>query len=77
MRRLVALALFALAACGDQQMLTPRMGAALPPKPDTAPVALNSDQLLNESASERPGRSDELLIRSQVRRDDTFDLPPQ
>jgi hypothetical protein len=77
MKRLAILALFGLAACGDQQMLTPRPGQHLPVKPQTAPVTPNADQLLATSARERPGRSDELLIRSQVRRDDKFDLPPQ
>ncbi len=77
MKRLLLLALLPLAGCGDQQMLTPRPGAHLPVKPQTAALAPNSDQLLNPTARERPGRSDELLIRSQVRRDDRFDLPPQ
>ena len=66
-----------LAACGDQQMLTPRPGAHLPVRPATAALTPTSDQLLAPTARERPGRSDELLIRSQVRRDDHFDLPPQ
>jgi len=77
MKRLAALPLLALAACGDQQMLTPRPGQHLPVKPETAAVTPNADQLLQPSARQRPGRSDELLIRSQIRRDDKFDLPPQ
>lgn len=70
-------ALLLLAACGDQQALTPRAGASLPPKPATALARPDGEQLLTPTAPERPGRSDELLIRSQVRRDDKFDLPPQ
>lgn len=66
-----------LAACGDQQALTPRAGHSLPPKPATAAVQPTVDQLLAPTAQQRPGRSDELLVRSQARRDDMFDLPPQ
>ena len=79
MRRILlgAAGLFGLAACGDQQALTARPGVSLPPKPATAPTQPTPDQLLAPTAPERPGRSDELLIRSQVRRDDKFDLPPR
>lgn len=69
--------LFLLAACGDEQMLTPARGASLPIKPLTAATQPDADHLLLPTAQARPGRSDELLIRSQVRRDDHFDLPPQ
>lgn len=66
-----------LAGCGDRQMLTPKPGASLPPKPATTALPPNADKLLATTARERPGRSDELLIKSQLRRDDHFDLPPQ
>ena len=69
--------LLLLAACGDEQMLTPAKGASLPPKAATAAAQPNADQLLAPTAQARPGRSDELLIRSQVRPSDHFDLPPQ
>ena len=69
--------LLILGACGDQQALTARPGTKLPPKPATAPTQPTPDQLLAPTAPERPGRSDELLIRSQVRRDDKFDLSPR
>jgi len=76
-RGIAPFALLALAACGDRQALTPRMGASLPPKPATAAVQPTPAQLLVPTAPQRPARSDELIVRSQVRRDDTFDLPPQ
>ena len=79
MRRILlgAAGLLSLAACGDQQALTARPGTRLPPKPATTATQPTPDQLLAPTAPERPGRSDELLVRSQVRRDDKFDLPPQ
>ncbi|HWI86743.1 MAG TPA: hypothetical protein VNT42_10545 [Sphingomonas sp.] len=66
-----------LAGCGNQQTLRPPEGAALPPKPASAPVAPTPAQLLTPSAQTRPGRSDELLTKSQQRADDPFDQPPQ
>jgi len=66
-----------LAACGGQQKLAPRAGTALPPKPATAPATPTPDQLLARSPTVRPGRSDELLTKSQARADDRFDLPPR
>jgi hypothetical protein len=58
--------LLLLAACGDEQGLTPA----------TSPVRPDADALLAPSAHERPVRSDDLLLRSQPRPDDRFDLPP-
>ncbi len=72
---LIGMAL-AVAACGKAGNLEPRTGQSLPPqsygqsKPQTAEV------LLTPSAQSRPGRSDELLRRSERRTDDPFDLPP-
>ena len=74
---IAAIGLAGLSACGDQQALTARPGGHLPAKPATAATQPTPDQLLTPTAPERPGRSDELLIRSQVRRDDKFDLPPR
>lgn len=65
-----------LAACGAEQQLTPKMGAALPVKPATSPTRPDSDALLVAPQTVKPSRSDELLIRSQPRGDDRFDLPP-
>ncbi len=69
-------ALLFLAGCGAVQGLTPAKGASLPVKPATAPAAPTADQLLAELPTVKPGRSDELLTKSQSRRDDRFDLPP-
>jgi multidrug efflux pump subunit AcrA (membrane-fusion protein) len=65
-----------LAGCGGVQALTPAPGNALPVRPVTAPLQPNAQDLLTTSPTTRAARSDELLIRSQPRRDDRFDLPP-
>lgn len=75
-RRLLLLPLL-LAGCGAEQGLTPAKGKALPVKPATAPAMPSADQLLAPQPTVRPGRSDELLTKSQSRRDDRFDLPPR
>ena len=78
MRRAVFLGLcLALAACGNKQNLHPAQGAALPPKPATSPNAPTAAELLQQPSSERPGRSDELLTKSQPRPDDPFNQPPK
>ncbi len=70
------LPVIALAACGKVGDLEPRTGSKPIPtaygkdKPETA------DELVTASAQARPGRSVELLKRSQRREDDPFDLPP-
>lgn len=77
MRRIAIAALvLALAGCGKQEMLHPPVGAALPVKPATAAAQPSVDQLLAPTAQQRPGRSDELLLKSEERPDDRFDLPP-
>jgi predicted small lipoprotein YifL len=78
MRR-IALVLLAtaLAGCGKRQPLVPAVGKALPVKPATAPTQPTSTQLLASPSQMRPGRSDELLTKSQTRPDDHFDLPPR
>lgn len=80
MIRRVALAVLmvgALAGCGKRQPLRPATGMSLPQKPATAPTQPTPEQLLASPAQFRPGRSDELLTKSQVRPDDHFDLPPR
>jgi predicted small lipoprotein YifL len=78
MRRIAIAALcLSLAACGNKQRLHPPANAALPPKPAMAPAAPTADELLKQPAAERPGRSDELLTKSQARPDDPFDQPPK
>jgi hypothetical protein len=69
-------ALLALSACGAMQQLTPAQGAALPIKPATSPTQPSAPDLLTEQTTTKPGRSDELLVKSQARADDRFDLPP-
>ena len=66
-----------LAGCGAERRLRPAAGQALPPKPAMAPTQPSADDLLKQAATARPGRSDELLTRSQPRGEDRFDLPPQ
>lgn len=66
-----------LAACGQKQTLKPPANEPLPPRPATAPTAPTAADLLKTQPSERPGRSDELLTKSQPRQDDPFDQPPR
>ena len=78
MRQVPALtALLALSACGGRQELTPKAGASLPPKAAAATTAPTPDELVKPDDQARPKRSDELLLRSEKRRDDPFDLPPK
>lgn len=66
----------ALAACGGREELQPAQGKALPPAPYGAEAQATPTQLMTPSVQARPERSDELLRRSEERRDDRFDLPP-
>ena len=78
MRRTLILGLgLALAACGQKQNLKPPADTPLPPKPATAPAAPTSEDLLKHQPPERPGRSDELLTKSEPRKDDEFNQPPK
>jgi len=78
MRRTLILGVcLALAACGQKQNLKPPADTPLPPKPATAPAAPTSEDLLKHQPSERPGRSDELLTKSEPRKDDEFNQPPK
>lgn len=75
---MVVLGMAVLASgCGRREPLKPVSGASLPPKADSARYAPNAEQLMRPSAEAVPGRSDELLGRSQDRYDDYFDLPPK
>ena len=77
MKTAVALALtVALSACGGTQVLKPKAGASLPPKPEFAATVPTPDQLMKPDDQARPQRNDELLLKSEKRRDDKFDLPP-
>lgn len=65
-----------VAACGKVGDLEPRTGNAMPPKAYGQKTAQTADTLTTPSVQARPGRSDELLKRSERRTDDPFDLPP-
>ncbi len=57
-------------------MLKPKAGTSLPPKPEFAASVPTPDQLMTADDQARPQRNDELLQKSEKRRDDKFDLPP-
>ena len=78
MKTLAALLTLALAllACGARTQLSPKQGAAMPVKPETANTAPTAVQLMTPDSQARPTRSDEQLKRSEERREDKFDLPP-
>jgi len=75
-RLLTVAALLMLAGCGSREALRPAAGETLPPKPAMAATTPTVDDLLTPPAEARPDRSDELLKKSEERRDDRFDLPP-
>ncbi|MFM7028637.1 MAG: hypothetical protein ACKOXK_08190 [Chakrabartia sp.] len=67
----------ALSACGGRVKLKPYQGASLPVKPEEALTQPTVDEMITPTPQARPKRSDELLTRSEERRDDKFDLPPK
>jgi hypothetical protein len=69
-------AALALAACGKVGDLQTKAGQAMPAKAYGQTEASTAEQLSTPSVQVRPGRSDELMRRSERRRDDPFDLPP-
>jgi hypothetical protein len=73
---LVAGVALAATACGKVGDLEPRSGNALPPKAYGQTAEQSADVLTTPSAQARPGRSDELLKRSERRADDPFDVAP-
>ncbi len=66
-----------LAACGKAAALKPAAGESLPVAPYGAAATPTAEQLLTPSAEARPERQDELLRRSEERKSDEFDLPPE
>lgn len=76
MRSLVMVVMLGLAACGNRVQLVPKEGNALPPAPVGADDRAGADALLTPEDQARPARNDEILRRSEKRRDDRFDLPP-
>lgn len=65
-----------LGACGKVGDLEPRTGNALPPKAYGQSTEQSAKALTTPSVQARPGRTDELLKRSERREDDPFDVPP-
>jgi hypothetical protein len=63
-------------ACGLVGDLEPRSGNALPPQAYGQTTTQSAGVLTTPSAQARPGRSDELLKRSERRADDPFDVAP-
>jgi predicted small lipoprotein YifL len=75
--RTAALASLAiLAACGKYGELEPKSGSKAVPVAYGQEKSETPDELLKPAVQARPGRSVELLRRSQRRQDDEFDLPP-
>lgn len=74
---LACVASLALSACGGRVKLKPEEGVRLPVKPEEAVNQPSVEQMITPSTQARPKRSDELLRRSEERRDDKFDLPPK
>lgn len=70
------LALATLTACGKVGPLVPQAGQAPPAKAYGQTEVPDSETLVTASEQARPGRSDELMRRSERRSDDPFDLPP-
>ena len=68
--------LAALSACGKVGPLAPKAGQAPPAKAYGQTEVPGSEALVIASEQARPGRSDELMRRSERRTDDPFDLPP-
>jgi predicted small lipoprotein YifL len=68
--------LVTLSACGKVGPLQPAPGQAPPAKAYGQVEAPSTESLMEPSVQARPGRSDELMRRSERRTDDAFDLPP-
>ncbi len=65
-----------LSACGKYGDLEPQNNSELPPKAYGQAETSEPQELLTPTVQQRPGRSDELLRRSERRDDDEFDLAP-
>ena len=75
---ILALGVVTLASgCGRQEALRPKPGASTPPKAATARVAPTPSELMTPPVEARPAREDELLTKSEERKDDYFNLPPE
>ncbi len=66
-----------LAGCGQTAELKPRAGHELPVAPFGREDRPSPSKLLEQLPQASPQRSVELRQRSEERRDDPFDLPPE
>lgn len=73
----LAMTVLALAGCGGRQPLRPLKGQSLPAVPKGAATAPTAAEQMQPSIQARPQRNVELLLQSQKRGDDPFDLPPE
>jgi len=71
----LALMLLSAAGCGRKADLQPVDGT-LPPAPVGATAPLTAEQMLVPPPQAAPGRVDDPLKRSEERREDRFELPP-
>lgn len=76
MRTAVLLLLLLAAACGRKAELRPADGT-LPPVPYGAEVPPAIEAMLDPPPQAAPERVDDPVKRSQERREDRFELPPQ
>ena len=74
---LVGLAALTLGGCGARTDLKPKVGHTLPVAAYGRHDPPTSAELLIPTPQARPGRNVELRLKSEVRADDPFDLPPQ
>ena len=65
-----------VAGCGKVGDLEPRTGNSMPPQAYGQTTDQKAKLLTTPSVQARPGRTDELLKRSDRREDDPFDIPP-
>ncbi len=72
----VTILAMAAAACGKVGDLEPRAGNSLPPRAYGQTTEQTARVLTTPSVQARPGRTDELLKRSERREDDPFDVAP-
>jgi hypothetical protein len=78
-RSLVALGLVAVlgcSACGRQVALRPKAGEPTVPKAHAATAPETAAQLMTPSTQARPRRNEDLIYKSEPRREDPFRLPP-
>lgn len=73
---LICLATLALAGCGVRTDLKPQVGHSLPVAPYGRRDQPTSAELLMPLPQARPAINVELRLKSEVRGDDPFDLPP-